>query len=61
MIGGFAAIAWPVKYGVSGYKTFMVNHDQIVYEADLGPNTVQVVSAIRSFNPGKEWVKVDAQ
>lgn len=61
MIGGFAAIAWPVKYGVSGYKTFMVSHDQIVYEADLGPKTEQVAAGIRSFDPGKRWTKVDAR
>src|SRR5262249_7431344 len=39
MIGGFAVIAYPATYGVSGVKTFMVNHDGIVYETDLGPRT----------------------
>jgi hypothetical protein len=58
LIGGFAVIAWPAKYGASGYKTFMVSHDQIVYEADLGPDTAKLVGAIRSFDPGKRWSKV---
>jgi hypothetical protein len=39
MIGGFAVIAYPAKYGVSGVKTFMVSHDGMVYAADLGPQT----------------------
>ena len=37
MIGGFAVIAWPVRYGETGVMTFMVSHDSDVYEKDLGP------------------------
>lgn len=59
MIGGFAVIAWPARYGVSGYKTFMVSHDQVVHEADLGPDTATIASGIRSFNPGEGWTKVE--
>lgn len=55
MIGGFAVIAWPAKYGASGYKTFMVNHDQTIYEADLGPSTPGLVKGIETFDPDKEW------
>lgn len=55
MIGGFAVIAWPAKYGASGYKTFMVNHDQTVYEADLGPDTPGLVKGIETFDPDDEW------
>ena len=36
MIGGFALIAYPVKYGVSGVMTFLVNHDGVVYEKVWG-------------------------
>ena len=54
-IGGFALIAWPAEYGVSGIKTFMVNHDGVVYEKDLGPQTGSVAKAITSFNPDKSW------
>ena len=39
MIGGFALVAWPAKYGVSGIMTFIVNQDGVVYEKDLGPYT----------------------
>lgn len=58
MIGGFAVIAWPAKYGVSGYKTFMINQDQTVYESDLGPDTAAEVQGIRTFDPDEDWKKV---
>ena len=37
MMGGFALVAWPAEYGVSGVQTFIVNHDGTVYEKHLGP------------------------
>ena len=39
MIGGFALVAWPAEYGVSGIGTFIINHDGVVYEKDLGAGT----------------------
>ena len=59
MIGGFAAIAWPVKYGVSGVMTFMVSHNGTVYQRDLGPQTAERAAAITGFNPDKDWAKAD--
>jgi len=55
MIGGFALIASPVKYGVSGIMTFIVNQDGVVYEKDLGPYTDAQARAISKFNPDKTW------
>lgn len=55
MIGGFALIAWPAEYGVSGIKTFMVNQDDVIYEKDLGPTTGKVAQAITKFNPDNTW------
>jgi len=55
MIGGFALIAWPAQYGVSGIKTFIVNQDGIVYEKDLGPQTGTLAKAITKFNPDASW------
>jgi hypothetical protein len=55
MIGGFALIAWPASYGSSGVMTFIVNHDGVVYEKDLGPNTAAAVRKITKFNPEKTW------
>jgi Protein of unknown function (DUF2950) len=55
MIGGFAVIAYPAKYGVSGVKAFMVNHDDVVFETDLGPHTQQLAEKIQKFDPGDHW------
>jgi DUF2950 family protein len=55
MIGGFALVAWPVSYGNSGVMTFIVNHDGVVYEKDLGPDTAEAVTKISRFNPDKSW------
>lgn len=59
MIGGFAIIAWPVRYGDTGVVTFMVSHDGAVYEKDLGPNTAAAAGQIKSFDPDKTWKKAD--
>jgi hypothetical protein len=59
MIGGFAAIAWPVQYGVTGIMTFIVSNNGIVYQRDLGPQTAERAAAITSFNPDKDWDKAD--
>jgi len=57
MIGGFAMVAWPVNYGNSGVMTFMVNHEGVVFEKDLGPDTAAAVQKIIKFNPDKGWKK----
>jgi hypothetical protein len=59
MIGGFAAISWPVRYGETGVMTFIVSHSGEVYEQDLGPETSERAAAITSFNPDKDWEKSD--
>ena len=59
MLGGFAVIAWPVRYGETGVMTFMVSHNSDVYEKDLGPDTAQATAAINVFNPDKSWDKAD--
>jgi hypothetical protein len=58
MIGGFALVAYPAIYGVSGITTFIVSHDGTVYQKDFGPRTAQVANAMKTFNPDKTWAKV---
>ena len=55
MFGGFGMVAYPAQYGSSGIMTFIVNHDGVVFEKDLGPNTAQVAGAMSKFNPDKTW------
>jgi hypothetical protein len=59
MIGGFALIAYPAKYGSSGIMTFLVNHDGVVYKKDLGSNTESAASKIKLFDPDAAWRKVE--
>jgi hypothetical protein len=61
MIGGFAIVAYPALYRASGVKTFIVNHEGVVYEQDLGPETAKLAVAITAFDPDKSWKKVEAQ
>ena len=55
MIGGFALVAYPAEYAVSGVKTFIVNHQGTVYGKDLGPNTAALARQMTRFNPDRSW------
>jgi hypothetical protein len=57
MIGGFGLVAWPARWGDSGVMTFMVNHDGVVYQKNLGPQTAQLAPAIGRFDPDPSWQK----
>lgn len=58
-IAGFAVVAWPAKYGNSGIMTFIVNQDDKVYQADLGPQTQAKAAQIQRFDPGPGWTAVE--
>ena len=55
MIGGFALIAAPAQYRVTGVQTFMVSHDGVVYQKDLGSDTLSIFKSLDRFNPDKTW------
>jgi hypothetical protein len=59
MIGGFALLAWPAEYGNSGVMTFLVNHNGVVYQKDLGGSTAALVKRVMRFDPDQTWKKVD--
>jgi hypothetical protein len=59
MIGGFALVAAPAQYRVTGVQTFIVSHNGIVYQKDLGPGTLNIVKAMDRYNPDKTWVVTD--
>jgi hypothetical protein len=59
MVGGFAVVAYPATYAVSGVKTFIVNHEGVVYEKDLGPKTVKLAKSMKTYNPDKTWEKAE--
>jgi hypothetical protein len=58
MIGGFALVAAPADYAVTGVKAFIVSHTGVVYEKDLGPDTVKQFSAMDRYNPDSTWTPV---
>jgi hypothetical protein len=55
MRGGFAAIAWPVTYGVTGVMSFMVSHDGVVFQKDLGKNGGGIAQSMTKFDPDSSW------
>jgi hypothetical protein len=59
MIGGFGVVAWPVRYGDTGVMTFIVNHDGVVYQKDLGPGTAARAGAMTRFDPDSTWQKAE--
>ena len=58
MIGGFALVAAPADYRITGVKTFIVSHTGVVYEKDLGEKTLEAAKAMVVFNPDKTWKPV---
>jgi len=61
LLGGFGLIAYPATYGESGIKTFIVNHDAVVYSKDLGAQTETAAAGIHSYNPDNSWKKESPQ
>jgi hypothetical protein len=55
MIGGFALVAAPASYGVTGINTFMVSYDGVVYEKDFGAATSEQFQKMELFNPDESW------
>ena len=56
--GGFALVAWPAAYDNSGVMTFMISHDGVLYQKDLGPDGAKIAKAMKEFNPDSTWQKV---
>jgi hypothetical protein len=59
MIGGFALVAAPAEYRVTGVKTFIVSNDGVVYEKDLGPGSLEQFKKMELFDPDKTWTPVE--
>jgi len=59
MTGGFAILAYPAEYRVSGVMTFIVGSDGIVYQKDLGPDTVKLAAAMKKYNPDSTWRRAE--
>jgi hypothetical protein len=60
MTEGFALVAFPLRYGVSGLMTFLVNQDGVIYQKDLGPKSVELGQKVTHFDPDQTWTKGQA-
>ena len=60
LIAGFALVAWPAEYGVTGMRAFLVNHRGEVYAKDMGPGVGRAATAMTAFAPDRTWTKVAA-
>lgn len=59
MTRGFGFIAWPAEYGKSGRMTFIVDHDRIIYQKDLGKTTKDQAPFTTQFGPDGSWLRVE--
>ena len=59
MIGGFALAAAPAEYRITGVQTFIVGFDGVVYQKDLGPDTLKIFREMQLYNPDKTWTPTD--
>jgi hypothetical protein len=59
MSGGFALVAWPAEYDLTGVMTFIVNQDGVVYEKDLGADTAATAGKMSEYNPDETWHRVE--
>jgi hypothetical protein len=55
LLGGFAVLAYPARYGMSGVVSFTVNQDGVVYQKDLGENTAVLAAEMTEFDPDPSW------
>jgi hypothetical protein len=56
LTGGFALVAFPATYDDSGVMTFVVNQNGVVFEKNLGPNTVAIARRMSEYDPDKTWL-----
>jgi Protein of unknown function (DUF2950) len=59
MSGGFALVAWPAEYDLTGITTFIVNQDGIVYEKDLGADSAATAGKMSEYNPDESWKRLE--
>ena len=59
VVGGFALVAVPAEYRVTGVKTFIVSYTGIVHQKDLGPASLKIVKQMELYNPDSTWRPTD--
>jgi hypothetical protein len=59
MIGGFALVAAPAEYGVTGIQSFIVSWEGTVYQKDMGDATLESFRSMDLYNPDSTWTPVE--
>ena len=59
MIGGFALVAYPARWGASGVMTFVCNHSGVVYQKNLGQDTTAIAEQMTLYDPDASWRRAD--
>jgi len=55
LANGFALVAWPARYGETGVMSFLVNHDGVVYQKNLGATSAAIAKKLTRFDPDTTW------
>ncbi len=58
LVNGFALVAWPARYGETGVMSFLINHDGVVYQKNLGDTSSSIAKKLTRFDPDPTWVAV---
>ncbi|MFC5577776.1 DUF2950 domain-containing protein [Lysobacter niabensis] len=61
MSRGFALVAWPAKYDDTGVMSFMISHEGLVFEKDLGPTGESQARSMKRFDPDDSWSTVSGE
>ncbi|HYF49744.1 MAG TPA: DUF2950 family protein [Planctomycetota bacterium] len=56
---GFALVAYPAEYNISGRRTILINHLGKAYARDLGPETHDLIRKMDVFNPNQGWLALE--
>ena len=57
MIAGFAMVASPADYGVSGVMTVVCSHHGGVFRKNLGERTAALGRAMKEYDPDRSWTR----
>jgi hypothetical protein len=58
LVDGFALLAYPAEYGKSGVMSFTVNHRGVIFEQDLGKDTLAIAEKVTQYDPDSNWLPV---
>lgn len=55
LVAPIALAAAPAQYRVTGVKTFLVGPNGVVYEKDMGADTLKLFESMDRYNPDNTW------